>query len=220
MLATMLTSTSKSVQPSTSAATERRSFRARMHEAREDAIITAVNRLLAEKGFDAMTVDEVAAEVGIAKASLYKHFPSKEDLAATAMARVMQRAVAFLNTVNTQQPALERLRATARWTMQLQLAGQMPSLPSENSSLRTALAANVDYMDGLLHVSETLGSWIEAAQADGGLDQGMPAIAVLYTLYARACDPVLGFLKGSGQYSDDEIIDMVLRTCFEGLRSR
>jgi TetR/AcrR family transcriptional regulator of autoinduction and epiphytic fitness len=191
-----------------------------MHEAREDAIITAVNRLLAEKGFDAMTVDEVAAEVGIAKASLYKHFPSKEDLAATAMARVMQRAVAFLNTVNTQQPALERLRATARWTMQLQLAGQMPSLPSENSSLRTALAANVDYMDGLLHVSETLGGWIEAAQADGGLDQGMPAIAVLYTLYARACDPVLGFLKGSGQYSDDEIIDMVLRTCFEGLRSR
>lgn len=200
--------------------TPKLSFRQQMHLAREDAIITAVNRLLAEKGFDAMTVDEVAAEVGIAKASLYKHFPSKEDLAATAMARVMQRAVAFLNTVNTQQPALERLRDTARWTMQLQLAGQMPSLPSENSSLRTALAANVDYMDGLLHVSETLGGWIEAAQADGGLDQGMPAIAVLYTLYARACDPVLGFLKGSGQYSDDEIIDMVLRTCFEGLRSR
>lgn len=200
--------------------TPKLSFRQQMHLAREDAIITAVNRLLAEKGFDAMTVDEVAAEVGIAKASLYKHFPSKEDLAATAMARVMQRAVAFLNTVNTQQPALERLRDTARWTMQLQLAGQMPSLPSENSSLRTALAANVDYMDGLLHVSETLGGWIEAAQADGGLDQGLPAIAVLYTLYARACDPVLGFLKGSGQYSDDEIIDMVLRTCFEGLRSR
>jgi TetR/AcrR family transcriptional regulator of autoinduction and epiphytic fitness len=200
--------------------TPKLSFRQQMHLAREDAIIAAVNRLLAEKGFDAMTVDEVAAEVGIAKASLYKHFPSKEDLAATAMARVMQRAVAFLNTVNTEQPALERLRDTARWTMQLQLAGQMPSLPSENSTLRTALAANMDYMDGLLHVSETLGAWIEAAQADGGLDKGLPAIAVLYTLYARACDPVLGFLKGAGQYSDDEIIDMVLRTCFEGLRSR
>lgn len=200
--------------------TPKLSFRQQMHLAREDAIIAAVNRLLAEKGFDAMTVDEVAAEVGIAKASLYKHFPSKEDLAATAMARVMQRAVAFLNELDGTLSPLERLRATARWTMQLQLAGQMPSLPSENSSLRTALAANGDYMDGLLYVSETLGGWIEAAQADGGLDQGLPAIAVLYTLYARACDPVLGFLKGSGQYSDDEIIDMVLRTCFEGLRSR
>ncbi len=196
------------------------SFRQQMHLAREDAIIAAVNRLLADKGFDAMTVDEVAAEVGIAKASLYKHFPSKEDLAATAMARVMQRAVSFLAEVDVAQPPLERLRATARWTMGLQLAGEMPSLPSENSSLRTALAANTDYMDGLMTVSDTLGAWIEAAQADGSLDAELPPIAVLYTLYARACDPVLGFLKGSEQYSDDEIIDMVLRTCFSGLCSR
>ncbi len=200
--------------------TPKLSFRQQMHLAREDAIIAAVNRLLAEKGFDAMTVDEVAAEVGIAKASLYKHFPSKEDLAATAMARVMQRAVAFLGGVDAALPPLERLRATARWTMGLQLAGEMPSLPSENSTLRTALAANTDYMDGLMTVSDTLGEWIEAAQADGSLDAELPPIVVLYTLYARACDPVLGFLKGSEQYSDDEIIELVLRTCFSGLCSR
>ena len=42
------------------------SFKAQMLLAREDAIVQAVNRLLAEKGFDAMTVDEVAADVGIA----------------------------------------------------------------------------------------------------------------------------------------------------------
>ena len=45
-------------------------FKVQMLEARESAITASVNRLLAEKGFDAMTVDEVAAEVGIAKASL------------------------------------------------------------------------------------------------------------------------------------------------------
>jgi hypothetical protein len=39
-------------------------------------------------------------------------------------------------------------------------------------------------------------------------------------LYARACDPVLGFLKGSGQYSNEQIIDMVLSTCLDGLRKR
>ena len=62
-----------------SSAAPKLSFREQMHLAREDAIISAVNRFLAEKGFDAMTVDEVAADVGIAKASLYKHFPSKEE---------------------------------------------------------------------------------------------------------------------------------------------
>ena len=45
-------------------------FKEQMLRAREDAIVASVNRLLAEKGYDLMTVDEVAADVGIAKASL------------------------------------------------------------------------------------------------------------------------------------------------------
>ncbi len=191
-----------------------------MHIAREDAIVAAVNRLLAEKGFDAMTVDEVAAEVGIAKASLYKHFPSKEDLAAAAMVRVMQRAQAFLDSLDTSRPPLELLKSVARWTMEVQLAGEMPSLPSENSSLRATLTTNKPYVDGLMDVSERLGGWIQAAQADGSVNPALPPIAVLYTLYARACDPVLGFLKGSGLYTTEQIIGMVLSTCFDGLRTR
>jgi len=198
----------------------KRSFRQQMHLAREDAIVSAVNRLLAEKGFESMTVDEVAAEVGIAKASLYKHFPSKEDLAAAAMVRVMQRAQAFLDGLDKSRQPLEQLRDVARWTMEVQLAGEMPSLPSENSSLRAALTTNKAYVDGLMDVSDRLGAWITAAQAEGSLNPALPPIAVLYTLYARACDPVLGFLKGSGQYSNEQIIEMVLSTCFDGLRAR
>jgi TetR/AcrR family transcriptional regulator of autoinduction and epiphytic fitness len=202
------------------AAAPKRSFRQQMHIAREDAIVAAVNRLLAEKGFDAMTVDEVAAEVGIAKASLYKHFPSKEDLAAAAMVRVMQRAQAFLDSLDLARPPLELLKAVARWTMEVQLAGEMPSLPSENSSLRATLTTNKPYVDGLMDVSDRLGGWIQAAQADGSVNAALPPIAVLYTLYARACDPVLGFLKGSGLYNSEQIIEMVLGSCFDGLSTR
>jgi TetR/AcrR family transcriptional regulator of autoinduction and epiphytic fitness len=200
----------------------KRSFRERMHIAREDAIVSAVNRLLAEKGFEAMTVDEVAAEVGIAKASLYKHFPSKEDLAAAAMVRVMDRARAFLDRLQADTAArpIDQLKAVARWTMEVQLDGEMPSLPSENSSLRATLIGNKAYMDGLMDVSERLGGWITAAQADGSLSAALPPIAVLYTMYARACDPVLGFLKGAELYSREQIVEMVLSTCFDGLRAR
>ncbi len=49
--------------------------------AREDATVSSVNRRLAENCYDIMTVDEVAADVGIAKASQCKHFTSKEVLA-------------------------------------------------------------------------------------------------------------------------------------------
>ncbi len=196
------------------------SFKAQMLLAREDAIMQTVNRLLAEKGFDAMTVDEVAADVGIAKASLYKHFPSKEDLACAAMVRVMRRAQDFLKSLPADAPPLDNIKAVARWTMQVQLAGEMPSLPSQNSSLRATLMKSRDYMNGLIEISDQLGEWIQAAQTQGTLNPGLPAIAVLYTLYARACDPVLEFLQAAELHSDEEIVDLVMSTCFDGLNAR
>ncbi|MDC6636538.1 TetR/AcrR family transcriptional regulator, partial [Leclercia adecarboxylata] len=87
------------------------SFKEQMLQAREEAIVQTANRLLAEKGFESMTVDEVAAAVGIAKASLYKHFPSKEDLAAAAMVRIMQRTLEFLASVPPEDKPVAKLRA-------------------------------------------------------------------------------------------------------------
>jgi len=196
------------------------SFKQQMLHAREQAIVQTVNRLLAEKGFDAMTVDEVAASVGIAKASLYKHFPSKEDLAAAAMVGVMRRAQEFIASLPADGRPLEQLKAVARWTMEVQMEGEMPSLPSQNSSLRATLIASKPYMNGLMEVSDRLGEWIEAAQKEGTLNPALPPIAVLYTLYARACDPVLEFLKTGGQHTKEQIVEMVLSSCFEGLNAR
>mgnify|MGYP000626694472 CR=1 FL=1 len=71
-----------------------------------------------------------------------------------------------------------------------------------------------------MDVSDRVGSWIEAAQAQGLINPELPAIAVLYTLYARACDPVLEFLKMGELQTDVEIIELVLSTCFEGLNAR
>lgn len=209
------------------AAPLKKSFKAQMLEAREQAITASVNRLLSEKGFDAMTVDEVAAEVGIAKASLYKHFNSKEELACAAMVQAMQKAEAFLLDLNqsedlgpTRCVPMNKLMATARWVLQLKLAGEMPSLPSQNSSLRASLMASKPYMDGLMKVSDLLGAWILQAQKDGFINAALPPLAVLYTLYARACDPVVEFLKMSGLHTDEEIIDIIMTTCFAGLSAR
>jgi AcrR family transcriptional regulator len=196
------------------------SFKEQMLAAREEAIILTVNRLLAEKGFDAMTVDEVAADVGIAKASLYKHFPSKEDLAAAAMVRAMDGARDFLASLSEDQAPIAKLKAVVRWTLETQLAGRMPSLPSQNSSLRATLIGNRRYMDGLMEISDRLGEWIVQAQGQGILNPKLPAIAVLYTLFARACDPVVEFLKAGDQHDDEEIIELIMSTCFDGLNTR
>jgi AcrR family transcriptional regulator len=197
-------------------------FREQVLRAREDAIVASVNRLLAEKGFDLMTVDEVAADVGIAKASLYKHFPSKEALAAEAMVRVLERtqAVVDAEAARPDTPAAAKLEAVTRWALATQLAGEMPTLPSQNSTLRAELLGHRRYMDLLMQVSERLGEWIVRAQADGDIDASLPPELVLYTLFARACDPVPGFLKAAGTHTDEQIVDWVLATCFNGLKRR
>lgn len=197
----------------------RLSFREQVLRVREDAIVDAVNRLLADKGFDLMTVDQVAAEVGIAKASLYKHFASKEALAAAAMVRLMQRTLAFVDqqAARSEATACQRIEALVRWALHLQLAGEMPSVPSQNSSLRAELMAHKAYLELLLLVSERLGAWIEQAQADGDIDATLPPEVVLLNVYARACDPIPAFLKAAGKLSDDQIVDVVVRTCLRGL---
>lgn len=190
-------------------------FKQRMMLERESLIIETVNHLLATKGYDAMTVDEIADTVGIAKASLYRHFPSKEALGMAALVDIMNKALEVINQLNaTDQTAIDKLKALTQWAMRLKLAQKMPNLPSENSQLRELLIANDDYTNNLVMLSDSIGEWIEQAQAEGKLQSNIPGLAILYTLYARACDPVLGFLRSSQLYDDDEIIAIVTRSCF------
>jgi AcrR family transcriptional regulator len=187
---------------------------------REDVILQAVNGLLAEKGFDLMTVDEVAAVVGIAKASLYKHFESKEMLAAAAMVRLLDRTSEVMRAQPDAEAPLEKLKAVVRWAVREHLARQMPSLPATRSTLRDALIRHKPYVDRLIEVSDRLGQWIEEARARGEITSSLPSEVVLYTLYARACDPVSDYLKLAGIYRDDEIVELVTATCFDGLAAR
>ena len=196
------------------------SFKEQMHQARENAILQTTCRLLGEKAFDAMTMDDVANDVGIAKASLYKHFASKEELCCTAMVQILERVQAYLHSLPDTMEPVDKLRALVRWSLERLISDEMPLLPSRNSSLRAVLMANKQYLGGLITVSDQIGHWITEAQAQGRIDPSLPPLVVLYTLYARACDPVVSFLKEGGQYADAEIVELVLRTCFDGLAAR
>jgi TetR/AcrR family transcriptional regulator of autoinduction and epiphytic fitness len=198
---------------------QRLSLKEQQQKLREDLILQAVNALLAQKGYDLMTVDEVAAVVGIGKPSLYKHFESKEMLAAASMVRLLERTLEAIRAQPAQAEPIEKLRGVLRWALEQHIAGTMPLLPSTRSTLREALMRHKTYVDRLIEVSEELGGWIEAAQAGGQLAD-LPSDLLLYTLFARTCDPVLDYLRLNGQYTDAQIVDLLLATTFDGLRPR
>lgn len=56
------------------------------------ALIRAAGRLFREKGINGVGVAEISKEAGLTHGALYAHFPSKDALAAAAMAEGVERA--------------------------------------------------------------------------------------------------------------------------------
>ncbi len=76
-----------------------------------DRILDAADRLLGQFGYRKMTVEDLAAEAGIGKGTVYLHFRSKEDVALACldrMARHIERTMAHMAGVGAASSA--RLR--------------------------------------------------------------------------------------------------------------
>lgn len=69
-------------------------LRARKKRAAGEAIAAAARRLFAERGFDAVTVAEVAAAADVSEKTVFNHFATKEDLAFAGREQGILRLVA------------------------------------------------------------------------------------------------------------------------------
>lgn len=80
--------------------------------ARQEQILDAARRLFLTKGYEATTIEEVLTAVGIAKGTLYHHFPGKEAILDAIVLRtvdaIVQRAQA---AADGPQPATTRFLA-------------------------------------------------------------------------------------------------------------
>lgn len=58
---------------------------------RREQLLEAATRLFAERGYHAVSMADIGGEVGLAAASVYRHFPSKNQILRTAGARMGER---------------------------------------------------------------------------------------------------------------------------------
>jgi TetR/AcrR family transcriptional regulator, regulator of autoinduction and epiphytic fitness len=196
---------------------KKKTFKETQFEAREHAILDATNRLLGNRGYEMMSMDDIASDVGIAKGSLYKHFSSKEALAGAVMVQLLRRTHAALSCQDPVQSPMKRLELLLRWILKERLSGAVPHLPSTSQTLREALMANKVYVDTLMSLSDDLGALIKAAKDKQEIAEQFADEFVMYTFYARTCDPTLEFLKAGGNLSDEQIVDQMTIACFRGL---
>jgi AcrR family transcriptional regulator len=195
-------------------------FKKQQFDAREEAILDAVNRLLSEKGFDLMTMDDVADSVGVAKGSLYKHFSSKERLAAAVMTRLLGQTIAVLDAMPAEWRAVKRLEEILRWSLQHRMRGGVPHLPSTRGALQRSLMLNLEYLSLAFKVNKRFYALVEEAKRDGAIDARVADDVIVYTLYARSCDPTIDYLRRDGKLSDEQIVEAMVEATFHGLAGR
>jgi AcrR family transcriptional regulator len=77
-----------------------------------EAILDAADRRLARDGYKKMTVDELAADAGIGKGTIYLHFRSKEEVVLSHVDRIVERMLVGLEVLaQRQQAAAKKLTA-------------------------------------------------------------------------------------------------------------
>jgi AcrR family transcriptional regulator len=192
-------------------------FKDQAFKLREDAILDATARLLAAKGFDLITMDDVAEEVGLSKPSLYKHFKSKEDLVTEAMIRLLDGALAYLAELPDELGPSGRLRSLLEWVLRVRLSGGLPFLPSTSTHVRAMLTNSLRYVARALKLHRVLDAIVTDAKKLGELRKELPNDVILYSYYARTCDPAVEYLRFYGKYDDDAIVVQMLAVCFAGI---
>ena len=193
------------------------SFKDEAFKLRENAILDATTGILATKGFDLMTMDDVANHIGISKPSLYKHFKSKEDLVGAAMIRLIEGASEQLDNFPTTFTAKKQLEELLAWALSVRLEGGLPFLPSTSAAVRDMLTRNLLYVGKVLKLNSRLEKLVIQAQKEGDLNQNLHPDVILFSYYARSCDPAVEYLQRYTKMNKDDIIKNMLQVCFQGL---
>ena len=171
---------------------KRTSLRERQQQEREQAILEAAYGLLTTRGFAATTMDEVAATVGISKATLYQHFPSKEELAVAVVVGILQRLEAALAGQDPGRPADERLYEVMGWVARNRhaidsaTAGQVSS--GLYAAVRGILWPHPRFQEQKARIIRALGALVEQGQAEGTISTALPARVIVQAVLALVRD--------------------------------
>ncbi|WOB07732.1 TetR/AcrR family transcriptional regulator [Piscinibacter gummiphilus] len=181
----------------------------------KDRILEAADRLFYGQGIQAVGVDAVANEAGISKRTLYKHYPSKDELVAAYLSRRTGQAITAEGTPVQQILGLfdglekwfgnQRFRGCAFVNAVAELSGerQHPAVAVASGHKARRLAQVVELLrelavDGPERLAEQIVVLFEGAVAVSMVRGGDPQVAVS----AREAATVL--LRNAGVAVDRE----------------
>ncbi|MES2941826.1 MAG: TetR/AcrR family transcriptional regulator [Pseudomonadota bacterium] len=151
----------------------------RLTDRKRIAILEAAAEQFRSCGFEATSMDRVAANAGVSKRTVYNHFPSKDELFTETVVQM------FLASASDMDLPYQADVSLAEQLTEL-MKRKMRTLADRNflDLARVAISEAIHSPERALPVFARMGereegvtAWIRAAQADGKLKAGDPAFA-------------------------------------------
>ena len=173
-------------------------LRERKKRATRDAIAATARRLFAQRGFDAVTVAEIAVAADVSEKTVFNHFATKEDLVFAGG----ETGLAQLQAAIAQRPPgtslLDVFRANSEAMLDVVAAGEtedslvVPRIVRDSPALQERLAA------GWAREADALAAAVAAATGadDGDLVPEVVARTLAWTLIAIFRATFAGLLAG------------------------
>jgi TetR/AcrR family transcriptional regulator, regulator of autoinduction and epiphytic fitness len=193
------------------------SLKDRQRQMRENAILEVAHRLLAEKGYQGMTMDDLASQVGIAKGSLYQHFRSKEELIAAALVSFMDRISNYVDTLPSNQPAIERIKLTCRKALTLRFQDGFPDILGAKMFVKETLTCHPVYAVSSDRLVLALAGLFDSAKKQGDVASDIPTELLVHATIGRMREPEVDLLVAQGRVQPEAIVDFLVQMFLGGV---
>ncbi|MCV7344944.1 TetR/AcrR family transcriptional regulator [Mycolicibacterium rhodesiae] len=184
-----------------------------------DAILRCAHSSIVAGGYSGFSYADIAAVVGIRKASIHHHFPTKSDLVRTLVKQYREQAEAGLAAMERDaSDALEQLRAfTGFWEACI-------GAPETSYCLCALLATQIPVLPDEIVLElrayfRTLSAWLESA-LERGVQEGIITLSGSPHAEAEALmATVHGAMSSARAYGEPEVFAAITRPAIDRLRS-
>jgi AcrR family transcriptional regulator len=179
-----------------------------------DVAVAAFN----ERGYDATSMDELAARLGITKSAIYHHVSSKVDLLRLALDRALDALFAVTEEPGaTTGRAIDRLEHVVRGSVRV-LSAELAFVTlllrvRGNSEVERAALQRRREFDAIVT------DLVRAAEDEGDVRPDVDP-AVTSRLLFGTVNSLTEWYRPDGGLSADDLADALVSTTFEGLRTR
>ena len=204
--------------------TPQRILREKLRQKRTELILETAEEILARKGYYGASMDEIAAQAGVAKGTLYQHFPTKEDLffalIEQALARFEQIVQQAAASPSNAREKLERILYYA-YGEQRGAHTQLLRLLRNNEELSQRLQARKGQArERVNQAIGQIGGILEAGKAEGLFDTTIATDLMLHMfLHLLSLSGEEHFGLAQKQETPEELVAQLERLFFEGIQA-